>query len=100
MGSVVDDDVERSGEGDDEFFVVDFSMTATPYAAWHIIEPIGSFDLKGDMQEVLGKRKVASCIQNLGQVDEMGIVDVHDDRVGVGYCFSALTILLQAKPSP
>jgi hypothetical protein len=52
-------------------------MTASPLARGDVVCPVDTSDVERDVLQLLGHGEVASGVDNLWEVDEMGFVGNH-----------------------
>ena len=81
FATVVEQDVEAAGEGDDELMQVSVGMTAAFGAGGDVVEVIDAADGEGDVTIFLDEGEVAARIGDLGEFNDPTGVDAVDDPV-------------------
>ena len=64
--SVVYNDVEAAGHGDNELLAGPIGVATPGFASWHIVQIEDTFDAERDVLATFDKREISSRIGNLG----------------------------------
>ena len=60
MISIIDNNIERARQSDNEFLILTICMSPTTLTSRHIIDPICTLYLKRNLLVVLSKRKITT----------------------------------------
>ena len=71
--AIVEGDMERAAEGDDELLQPLMGMAATTLSARHIVDPVGTLYIERHHGLSLSKGQVTTRIGNLRQVNNLDI---------------------------
>ena len=71
--AVVEGHMKRAAEGNDKLPQPLMCMTSTTLSAWHIIDPIGPFDIERHHRLSLSERQIPTRIRDLRQIDYLNI---------------------------
>jgi hypothetical protein len=81
FATVIEEDVEAAGEGDDELMEVFVGMAAAFGAARDVVEVVDATDWEGNVTVFLDEGEVAAGIGDFWEFDDPTGVDAVDDRV-------------------
>ena len=76
LTTVVENDVERAGDGDDELVEVFVGVAAALGAAGYVVEVVGAFDVEGNMTSALHEGEVTTCIGDFWQIDNVAGMEI------------------------
>ena len=75
--SVIEDDVEASGQRDDALLQVVVGVAAARLAAGDVVEPVHALDVEGDLPATLDHGQVARGIRDLRELDDAAVAQCH-----------------------
>ena len=76
-GSIVEHDVEAAGHRDDDLVQGLVPVSPSHRAARHVVRVVHAFDREGNMAVILDEREIAAGVGDLGELDQMTVVEGH-----------------------
>ena len=73
VGSVIQDDVEASGHGDQKFMQFLVGMPSTLSSSRHIVQIVHSLNVVRDVPSAFNERQVASRVSDLWQINQFAV---------------------------
>ena len=73
LETIIEGDMKGTAQGNNHLLETLMGMTAPTFAAWHVVDPIGTLDVEGHHRLSLGKRQIATWIGNLRKIYNLNV---------------------------